>query len=95
MRALILSMAATVTMLTAGSATAAERTVTLAVDNMTCELCPPIVKRSLTRVPGVTQVDVSAEQHDATVVFDDQRTTVAALTTATTNAGYPSRAIHQ
>jgi periplasmic mercuric ion binding protein len=75
------------------SASATERTVTLAVDNMTCELCPPIVKKSLARVPGVTNAEVSAEQHIATVVFDDQKTTVAALISATANAGYPSRPV--
>ena len=74
-------------------ASAAERTVTLAVDNMTCELCPPIVKKSLARVPGVAKTDVSAEQHTATIVFDDQKTTLAALVAATTNAGYPSRPV--
>ena len=77
----------------AAPALAAERTVTLAVDNMTCELCPPIVKKSLARVPGVAKTDVSAERHTATVVFDDQKTTLAALVAATTNAGYPSRPV--
>jgi periplasmic mercuric ion binding protein len=74
-------------------ASAAERIVTLAVDNMTCELCPPIVKKSLARLPGVANADVCSEKHTATVVFDDQKTTVAALIAATTNAGYPSHAI--
>lgn len=74
-------------------ASAAERTVTLAVDNMTCELCPPIVKKSLARVPGVTKAEVSAETHRAVVTFDDDRANVAALVNATTNAGYPSRLV--
>lgn len=74
-------------------ASAAERTVTLAVDNMTCELCPPIVKKSLVRVPGVSKADVSAETHRAVVTFDDSRANVAALVNATTNAGYPSRPV--
>lgn len=72
-------------------ASAAERTVTLAVDNMTCELCPPIVKKSLARVHGVAKAEVSPETHRAVVTFDDDKTTVAALVSATTNAGYPSR----
>jgi periplasmic mercuric ion binding protein len=72
---------------------AAERTVTLAVENMTCELCPPIVKKSLARVPGVATAEVSAETHRAVVTFDDDKTTVAALVDATTNAGYPSRPV--
>jgi periplasmic mercuric ion binding protein len=68
----------------------AERTVTLAVENMTCALCPPIVKQSLAHVPGVMRADVSAAKGTATVVFDDQKTGIAALIAATTDAGYPS-----
>jgi len=77
----------------APAVSAAERTVTLHVDNATCELCGPIVKGSLARVAGVLDVRVS-ESHGAataTVRFDDRRTDVASLIKATTNAGYPSR----
>jgi periplasmic mercuric ion binding protein len=74
-------------------ASAAERTIMLAVDNMTCEMCPPIVKKSLSRVPGVGETDVSAETHQAIITFDDDKTTVAALVDATTKAGYPSRPV--
>ncbi len=75
----------------AGGALAAERTVTLKVENMTCDLCAPTVKKSLARIKGVTRVEVSAEKATATVTFDDASTDAAALTTATKNAGYPSR----
>jgi periplasmic mercuric ion binding protein len=74
------------------AASAAERTITLAVDNMYCEACPYIVKESLVRVPGVETVVVSYERKSATVTYDDQKTTIDALTSATTQAGYPSRA---
>ncbi|HKW53944.1 MAG TPA: cation transporter [Stellaceae bacterium] len=93
MSRLLVPLLAAAVVASAVPASAAERTVTLAVDNMTCELCPPIVKKSLARVPGVAKTDVSAERHTATVVFDDQRTTLAALLAATTNAGYPSRPV--
>ncbi len=69
---------------------AAPQTVTLAVSKMTCAACPITVKQALSRGPGVTEVSVSFETKQATVVFDDSRTTVAALTQATTDAGYPS-----
>jgi periplasmic mercuric ion binding protein len=42
-------------------------------------------------VPGVAKADVSPEKGTASVVFDDQKTSVVALIGATTNAGYPSR----
>ena len=38
-------------------------------------------------------VMVSFEQKTATVTYDDQKTTLDALISATTQAGYPSRAI--
>lgn len=72
-------------------ALAAVRSVTLAVDNLSCVTCVPTVKKSLSQVRGVKRVQVSAKSKTATVVFDDKATTVAALVKATTNAGYPAR----
>ena len=77
-------------LLASSTAFAGERTVTLAVRNMTCSACPFIVKSSLEAVPGVAKVTVSFADKTATVTFDDAKTAVPALTTATTNAGYPS-----
>ena len=76
----------------AGSSTAFadEKTVTLAVQNMYCAACPHTVKASLEAVPGVAKVAVSYKDKTATVTFDDAKTGLDALTTATTNAGYPS-----
>jgi periplasmic mercuric ion binding protein len=51
------------------------------------------VKQSLAKVPGVKDVAVSFEQKTATVTYDDQTTTLDALTSATTQAGYPSRPV--
>lgn len=64
--------------------------VTLGVQNMTCEVCPITVKKALERVPGVKAVTVDFAKKTATVTFDPDQTTSAALTNATTNAGYPS-----
>ncbi|MBI1201884.1 MAG: mercury resistance system periplasmic binding protein MerP [Rhodopseudomonas sp.] len=72
------------------SAIAAEKTVALAVQNMYCAACPYTVRASLQAVPGVEKVTVSLQQKTAVVTYDDARTNVKALTTATTNAGYPS-----
>jgi mercuric ion binding protein len=49
------------------------------------------VKRSLTRLDGVTKADVSLEKREAVVTFDDAKTSVDALLKATKDAGYPSR----
>lgn len=69
---------------------AGEKTVTLAVQNMYCSACPITVKSSLEAVPGVAKAIVSYPDKTAVVTFDDAKTTVPALITATTNAGYPS-----
>ena len=76
-----------------GATMAAEKTVTLAVDNMYCSACPYIVKQSLAKVGGVGNVAVSYEKQTAVVTYDDRKTTLAALTAATTQAGYPSHPI--
>jgi mercuric ion binding protein len=71
-------------------ALAADKTVTLTVQHMTCALCPRTVKASLQAVPGVSTVVVSFEDKTAIVTFDDSKVEVDALVKATTNAGYPS-----
>lgn len=85
----LLAVAAALLLL-AGPAWAASKTVTLAVPGMTCATCPITVKKALTKVAGVTKVDVDLDNLQAVVTFDDAKTTVAALTKATTDAGYPS-----
>ena len=77
-------------MLASSSALAAERTVTLAVQNMFCADCPFIVKKSLEAVPGVAKATVSYKDKTAIVTYDDGRVDVKSLTAATTKAGYPS-----
>jgi mercuric ion binding protein len=69
---------------------AAERTVTLDVENMYCAACPHIVRQTLLRVPGVQRAEVSYRARTATVTFDDATAGVAALTAATAEAGYPA-----
>lgn len=84
---LILSLA----LLATGPVLAASQTVELAVDNMTCVTCAPLVQRTLERIEGVEAVSVSFREQAATVTFDDERTSVEALTGATRKAGFPSR----
>ena len=66
------------------------KTVTLDVKNMTCELCPITIKKSLEKVPGVKLVKVDFAKKTATVTYDPDKAQPEALTKATTNAGYPS-----
>ncbi len=70
------------------------RTVTLAVENMTCAACPITVRKALEKVPGVTRAKVDLDAKTATVTFDPAKTRVEDLTWATTEAGYPSKPAH-
>ena len=81
-----------VAMIALAAQAATPRTVVLDVQNMTCSLCPLTVKKSLEHVPGVSQVRIDFERKTATVTFDAGRATAAALTKATTDAGFPSTA---
>jgi mercuric ion binding protein len=65
-------------------------TVTLDVKNMTCAVCPIIVKNALEKVPGVTNAKVDFEKKTADVTFDPDKASHATLTKATSDAGYPS-----
>jgi mercuric ion binding protein len=69
---------------------ATPKTAVLDVQNMTCNLCPATVKKSLEHVTGVSQARIDFEKKTATVTFDADRTSTAALAKATTDAGYPS-----
>jgi periplasmic mercuric ion binding protein len=75
----------------AGSAFAATvETAVLDVKNMTCSLCPITVKKSLEKVPGVTEAKIDYERKTATVKFDSEKASTGALVKATTEAGFPS-----
>ena len=69
---------------------ATPQTATLNVQNMTCELCPVTVKKSLEKVPGVSQVRIDFAKKTATVTFDAEQAQVSTLVKATTDAGYPT-----
>jgi copper chaperone CopZ len=56
---------------------------------MTCAACPITIKKALTKVDSVTNVEVSFERKDAVVSFDDTKTSVPALIEATINAWVP------
>jgi periplasmic mercuric ion binding protein len=90
MSKLLASLTLAAAMLSSPVAFAGENTVTLAVKNMYCAACPHTVHASLQAVPGVKKVAVSFKEKTAVVTYDDTKTDLSALTTATTNAGYPS-----
>ena len=72
-----------------GPAQATDKTIFLDVKN-----CPPIVRQSLLRVPGVKDIKTSQVNQlgdfMATTTFDDAVANEAALIAATAKAGYSS-----
>jgi mercuric ion binding protein len=77
-------------LLCAPIAAAAERTVTLAVENMTCALCPVTVRAAIEQVAGVKDVQVDFERKTAVVVFDDVEASIQDITDASRQAAYPA-----
>jgi mercuric ion binding protein len=94
MRRFTLGFAFLVGLIAAGVASAAPpQTATLAVENMTCGTCPIVVKKALERMPGVASTSVDLDKKTATVTFDPDKATLAQLTQATTEAGFPSKVV--
>jgi mercuric ion binding protein len=69
---------------------AATQSITLSVPGMNCATCPITVKKALTKVAGVSKVEVNLDRREAKVAYDDAKVNVDALTRATKEAGYPS-----
>ena len=69
---------------------ATPQTAVLDVQNMSCAVCPITVKKSLQKVPGVSDANVDFDKKTVTVKFDPDKATTAVLVKATTDAGFPS-----
>jgi len=66
----------------------ANKTVTVAIEGMTCSGCENTVKESVTKIAGVTEIKASHLDSTAVVSFDSTKTSVAAIGEAVTEAGY-------
>ena len=73
-----------------GSVFAEEQLVELSLPSMNCAVCPITVKKALEKVDGVDFVEVTYKTKLATVKFENTVTSIDALISATTNAGFPS-----
>ena len=69
---------------------AGQKTVVLSVPGMNCAACPITVRKALEKVAGVQNVKATLEPPEASVTFDDAKTSIEKLTEATKRAGYPS-----
>ena len=64
------------------------QTVTLNIDGMTCGGCVKSVTRLLEGVEGVEKAEVSLENKNAVITFDESKTDTDALIDAVEDAGY-------
>lgn len=62
--------------------------ITLYISGMTCGGCINSIKRVLSALPGISQVDVSLEDANAQVKYDPVLTTPDAMRTAINDAGF-------
>lgn len=62
--------------------------VTLKINGMTCGGCVKSVTRVLSELDGVAQADVSLENAQAVVSFDENKVQPAALVEAVEDAGF-------
>lgn len=69
---------------------AAQKTVTLDIPGMDCEICPITVRVALKKLPGVISATATPETKEEVVVYDDAKTNIKQIINATTQAGYPS-----
>lgn len=76
-------------------AVAGERTIEFAVPGMYCASCPYIVEAAIGDVEGVLSVQADASQRTATVVYDDDVASVAAIQQASEAAGYKATPIEE
>lgn len=71
---------------------ATPKQVVLHVENMTCPACSITIEKALDRVPGVTAKRIDTKAAIVTVAFDADRTDIAAIAKAITDAGFPAKA---
>ena len=67
-------------------------TISFTVTGMTCGNCERHVRTAAEKLPGVSSVVVDRPAERATVSFDPQATTPAAIAAAITDAGYEAHA---
>ena len=75
------------------SVAAQQSQTTFAIKNMTCATCPITVRKAMQGVSGVSAVSVDFKTKTARTTYDPRRTSPAQIAAASTNAGYPARAI--
>ncbi len=95
MKNILLATVSILYLAAAGASFAAEQTVTMDIEKMTCALCPLTVRKAMERVDGVKEVDVDFDSKEATVTFDDSKTTAEEVAQTSTDVGYPATPVQK
>jgi copper chaperone CopZ len=66
----------------------ANKTVTLAVEGMTCEGCENTVKESVEKLPGIASAKASYKEKAVVIAFDSTQAKVNDISAAITDVGY-------
>lgn len=66
------------------------KTITLDVPGMFCPTCPFTVRKSLEKLPGISEVKTSLKTRTAVVTYDSKKVSTKEMMKATIDAGYPS-----
>jgi copper chaperone CopZ len=70
------------------TAFAATRTTTIRVTGMKCNQCSSSVAKALKAVAGVQEAEVSSEQGQVVVTYDDEKVTEAKLRAVINGTGF-------
>jgi copper chaperone CopZ len=62
--------------------------VLIRIEGMHCHKCERAIQKSMTRHPGVHEVEVDFNSHQASVLFDGDAVSIAQLMEAVQEAGY-------
>jgi copper chaperone CopZ len=74
--------------LAAGIAMAKEATAEMKVPAMDCAACTVVIKKALTQVKGVKNVDLNVDKRTATVLYEDTQVTQAEIQKTIGKAGF-------
>ncbi|MDX8524873.1 heavy-metal-associated domain-containing protein [Mesorhizobium sp. MSK_1335] len=90
-----IAIAVFVPLLATAPAVAGQHTATFSVPDMICPLCPATVTTAIKHLDGIVSVSTDVNAKTATVVFDDSKTSPAAIADASTNAGYAAALVNE
>ena len=67
----------------------------ISIKGMTCTGCEEHVKVEIGKLPGITQLEVSYEDENAVVSFDESQTNIEEIKSAIGNTGYKVKSVNK